>query len=104
MWLLGNLFRTKTRLGAFSRYSVQQSMTDVMPRTENYGILGDTIPVAAESSDFFAEMFNLGPEDPMLLMNASKPAVGQTLVIPVGCTSVSCRRRFSLQMRLLLPG
>jgi hypothetical protein len=35
--------------------------TDVMlNRTENYGILRDAIQVAAELSDFFADVFNLG--------------------------------------------
>jgi hypothetical protein len=31
-----------------------------MASTENYGILGDAIPVAAELSDSFADVFDLG--------------------------------------------
>ena len=63
MWLLGNLFRTETRLGAFSRYSVWifaiNERRNAMASTENYGILGDAISVAADFSDSFADVFNL---------------------------------------------
>jgi hypothetical protein len=65
MWLLCNLFLTETRLRAFSRYSVEifqiNDRRNVMAsNAENYGILGDAIPVAAELSDSFADEFNLG--------------------------------------------
>jgi hypothetical protein len=83
-----------------------------MASTENYGILGDAIPVAAEFSHSFADVFDLA-KDPTFAdrleqacqlqfvysIDSSKVRPG-----PVGCTSVSCPRPFSLQMRLLLPG
>jgi hypothetical protein len=64
MWLLCNLFLAETRLCVFSRYSVEifqiNDRRNVMASTmENYGILRDAIPVAAELSDFFADVFNL---------------------------------------------
>ena len=62
MWLLGNLFRTETGLGAFSSVEIFaiNDRCNAMASTENYGILGDAIPVAAELSDSFADAFDLG--------------------------------------------
>ena len=64
MWLLGNLFRTETWLDAFfAVLSVDLAINEgrnALASTENYGILGDAIPVADEFSDSFADLFNLG--------------------------------------------